>query len=70
MKNTHSLSQDNLPQANNPLAASLKFLRQHEVIYLSAKDSRIFLETLEKPVQFNDKLKAALKAHKRLVISQ
>jgi len=70
MKNTYSLSQDNLPQDNHPLATSLKSLRQHEVIYLSAEDSRIFLDALEKPVQFNDKLKAALEAHKRRVISQ
>jgi len=54
MKNTHPLSQDNLPQANTPLATSLKFLHQHEVIYLSAEDSRLFLEALEKPIQFND----------------
>jgi len=60
MKNTHPLSQDHLPQANNPLATSLKSLRQHEVIRLSAKDSRVFLAALEKPVPFNDKLKAVL----------
>jgi len=66
MENANSPSQKD----NHLLVNSFKNLHQHEVIYLSAEDSRVFLEALENPPPLNNKLKAAMREHQRRVISQ
>jgi uncharacterized protein (DUF1778 family) len=45
-------------------------LRNMEVLQLSARDAKIFLDALENPPQPNEKLLEAVRAHGRLVESR
>ena len=48
---------------SSALARAEKTIQEHEVMRLNAGDSEAFFNALAAPVQFNDKLAAALKEH-------
>ena len=48
---------------NSALIRAKKAISEHEVIHLDAQDSEAFFNALAAPVQFNQKLAAALKEH-------
>ena len=52
------------------LAHAEKTIQEHEVMSLNEKDSEAFFNALAAPVQFNDKLAAALKEHDQRVTSK
>ena len=52
---------------SSALARAEKNIQEHEVMRLNAGDSEAFFNALAAPVQFNDKLAAALKEHDQRV---
>ncbi|MDE9564961.1 DUF1778 domain-containing protein [Xenorhabdus bovienii] len=50
------------------LSQAEKVIHEHEVIRLNSQDSEAFFNALEKPVDFNNKLIAALSEHSERVI--
>ena len=55
---------------SSALARAEKTIQEHEVMVLNARDSEAFFHALTAPVQFNDKLAAALKEHDRRVTTK
>lgn len=55
---------------NSALSRAEKTIQEHEVMRLNSKDSESFFNALAAPVQFNDKLLAALQEHGRRVRSK
>ncbi len=55
---------------SSALAHAEKTIQEHEVMILNARDSEAFFHALEAPVQFNDKLAAALTEHDRRVTTK
>ena len=52
---------------NSALSRAEKTIQEHEVMVLNANDSMTFFNALAKPVQFNNKMVAALKEHEQRV---
>jgi uncharacterized protein (DUF1778 family) len=55
---------------NSALSRAEKTIQEHEVMVLNANDSMTFFNALAKPVQFNNKMVAALKEHEQRVTSK
>lgn len=55
---------------SSALARAEKTIQEHEAMSLNAKDSEAFFNALASPVQFNDKLLAALKEHDQRVTTK
>jgi len=55
---------------SSALAHAEKTIQEHEVMILNARDSEAFFHALAAPVQFNDKLAAALTEHDRRVTTK
>jgi uncharacterized protein (DUF1778 family) len=55
---------------SSALARAEKTIQEHEVMILNTRDSEAFFYALAAPVQFNEKLAAALKEHDRRVTTK
>jgi len=55
---------------SSALARAEKTIQEHEVMRLNARDSETFFDAFASPVQFNDKLVAALKKHDQRVTTK
>jgi uncharacterized protein (DUF1778 family) len=55
---------------NSALSRAEKTIKEHDLMSLNAKDSEAFFNALDAPVQFNDKLIAALQEHGQRVLSK
>lgn len=52
---------------NSALAAAEETIRAHELLQLSARDTKAFLDAIENPPVFDEKMREAARRHQGLV---